>query len=228
MAAPTITPSYLRTQFENLVDDTHNVTHTYQLLTQAKNYVERMMKLAVLQASDETQTLSPGNTYTSLKLLPTDFRSMISVYVGQVLFLPVPFAKRVAYRNVARRYYIDYKKQVQNVAALGITGTAASAQTIQQNYLVGTPDLTEANENTAGIILWPDEFQPIIPYIAARIFQANIDPDDIAIRQSIAQDVEMQHLWDAMVAWDHDIKLAEMGGAGGHADEEVETDLGLM
>lgn len=226
---PTFTPAQLRAQFENLVDDTHDITHTYQLLTQAKNLVERLMKLKILESSDATQTWSPGDTYLTLKSMPADFRLMLSLYVGTIPYYPVSFAKRITYRSVARKYYIDHKKQVHGDAALGIMGSAGSAQIITQNYLVKTDDLTEDNENDAGVVLWPDEFQPIIPYIAARIYQANIDPDDIAIRQAVAQDVEVQRLWEGMVAWDHDLKLAEMGGRTGYADEEdVGTDLGLM
>ncbi len=219
-----MTPHELRTQFENLISDSHDITHTYQLLTQAKNKIETMLKLKVLENTDTTQIWSPGDTYTTLKTIPSDFRQMLRLFIGRYEAWPVSSAEKVRFQNAARRYYIDHKRQVAGLTALGIMGSTGSGQTISQVYQVTTADLTEDNEDTAGVILWPAEFQPIIPYVAARVFQANIDPDDISVRQAIAQDREAQDLLDAMIAWDQDIKLAAMGNQGGYASEVDDDD----
>lgn len=225
-----MTPLELRTQFENLIGDSHDVTHTYQLLTQAKNEIETKLKLKILEANDASQTANSGDTYLTLKSLPANFKQMNKLFVGTIQYFPIPFNQRITYRQSARRFYIDYKRMVAGSTALGLCGAVASAQTINMFYTAKTDDLTEAVENTAGLILWPDEFQPIIPYKAAKIFEANIDADDIAFRMSAAQEAEYQSLLDAFIAWDQDIKLAEMNNQGGYADDynDIPFDVGSM
>lgn len=229
MNAPTFTPAQLRTQLENLIGDTFDVAHTYQLLTQAKNWVETTYKLAILRAYDGSQTASPGDVYTTLKSLPTDFKSMNKVLVGPsgvkpIEYFPVPFNKRELFQKISRRYYIDYKRAVQGSTALGLTGAVGSTSVIHLHYQVATADLTEANESTPGIVLWPDEFQPLIPYQAGKIIQANTDADEINFRMSVEQEREYQRLLDAFIAWDADIKLAEMGNQLGYADDYGDSD----
>lgn len=232
MIAPAITPAVLRQQFENLIDDTFDITHTYQLMTQAKNYIETTLKLAILEGSDSSQTANAGDTYLTLKALPADFKSMRKVVVGIIPYYPIPFDKKIAFRQIPRRYYIDYKRAVQGLTALALTGVVATAQTINMFYTVTTPACTEANEDTAGVILWPDEFQPIIPYQMAKLVQANIDADEINFRMSASQEAEYQRLLDSFIAWDHDIKLAQMNNQLGYADDVMDGDyafdIGLM
>lgn len=231
MTAPLFTPKMLRTQLENLIGDTFDVTHTYQLLTQAKNYLETTLKLAILQAYDGSQTANPGDNYLTLKTLPSDFKTMNKLVVGPsgstspVQYYPIPMNKRELMQKISRRFYIDWKKMVQGTASLGLTGSVASASTIGMHYQVKTDDLTEANENTTGIILWPDEFQPIIPYQVAKIIQANTDADEINFRMSAAQEAEYQRLLDAFIAWDQDIKLSQMNFQGGYSDETIDGDI---
>lgn len=233
MTTPTFTPKQLRTQLENLIGDTFDVTHTYQLLTQAKNWVETTYKLAILQAYDGSQTANPGDTYTTLKSVPSDFKMMRKVVLGPsgatmaIEYFPIPFAKRELYQKSARRYYIDWKRAVQGQTCLGLTGSVGTAQVIGMYYQIATDALTEANENTA-VVLWPDEFQPLIPYQAAKIIQANTDADEINFRMSAAQEAEYQRLLDGLVAWDADIKLSEMNYQGGYAEEDAPFDIGLL
>lgn len=228
MNAPTITPKILRTQLENLASETgEDITHAYQLLTQAKNWVETTLKLAILRSSDSSQTLNPGDTYLTLKSIPADFKNMNKVTVGIIPYWPVRFDQRIAFRQIARRYYIDYKRMVQGQTAIGFTGSVGTSQAINMFYQIATDPLTQTNENTAGVVLWPDEFQPLIPYQAAKILQANIDPDEIAFRQSSEQEAEYQRLMDGLIAWDHDIKLAEMNNQGGYADDVIDQNAGF-
>ncbi|OLS16010.1 MAG: hypothetical protein RBG13Loki_0388 [Promethearchaeota archaeon CR_4] len=231
MTAPAITPLVLRTQLENLIGDTFDVTHTYQLLTQAKNHIETTLKLAVLQAYDSSQTASPGDTYLTLKSLPSDFKSMNKLVLSNgsttTTYYPIPMSKREMMQKVARRYYIDYKRMVQGSTALGLCGSIGTAQTIGMHYQASTPALTEVNEGTTGVVLWPDEFQPIIAYQAAKIIQANTDADEINFRMSKEQEAEYQRLLDALIAWDHEIKLSEMGNQRGYADEVMDGEAGF-
>lgn len=216
--------STLRDAFELLVDDSPDIDQTYRLLTQAKNLLETTYKLKVLENTDQTQIWSPGDVYTTLKAIPTDFRQMLRVFVGRYEFWPISSAQKIRFQNAPRRFYIDHKLQIAGLPALGIMGSSGSAQTISQVYLMKTDDLTEDNEEDDGVILWPDEFQPILPYMAAAIYQSNIDPDDIAIRQSLAQEKAALDILDALVAWDHDIKLSAMNNQGGYASDVDDDD----
>ena len=233
MGQSTFTPKQIRTVFENLVDDTMDITYTYQLLTQVKNWIEIMLNLYILQTTDESQTASSGDSYTTLKTVPTDFRKMINLYVGTLEYWPVPFAQRIRYKDTSRRYYIDYKRWVAGSTALGLTGkVTGSSQTITQVYLVETGDLTEANEDTAGVILWPDEFQLVIANLAAKIKNANIDPDEINFRQALEHDREFARFLEPLIAWDHELKLSAQNDRRGYFQEELEEnetfDIGTL
>lgn len=234
----TTTPKMLRTQFENMVEDTHDTAHTYQLLTQAKNEIETVYKLAILQAYDGSQTAEVGDTYLSLKSVPSDFKLLTKLTLSKsgspaaIPYFPINMNRREAMQRMARRYYIDFKKAVQGLPCLGLTGSVASSHTINMYYQVKTEDLTESNENTAGIVLWPDEFQPIIVYRAAEIFQGNIDTDDISFVMSPKQKKVYEELLDAFIGWDQDIKLSQMNNQLGYADDvsdiEMPFDLGSL
>lgn len=230
MLAPTITPAYLRTQLENLTDDQYDVDFEYQLLTQAKNDLENKLRLAILQDMDQTQTANVGDTYQTLKSLPATCRFVTKVMVGSIQYFPIRYDQLVTHQNVARRFYIDHKKMVQGAACLGLTGKVGSSQAITVFFQASTPALTQANENTVGVILWPDEFQPIIPYHVGRILQGNVDADETNFRMSAGQELEYQNLMDGLIAWDQDLKLAAMNNQGGYADEygEIAFDVGSL
>lgn len=203
--------------FENLIQDTHDITHTYALLSSAKNKIERLYKLAILINTDTSKTAAVGDGYLTMKALPTDFREMIKLYVGTMPYWPVPYASRISFRDAARRYYIDHKN-----AQFALCGTIGSVATISQIYRIKTTDLTEANEDTDNIITWPEEFQPLVAYEAAKIFLQNIDPDTTAVAQGNYNAAEHQALLDSFIAWDHDIKLAAMNNQGGYADDVLD------
>jgi len=229
---PTLRPLDLRTQLESLVDDTYDADFEYQLLTQAKDDLETKMKLLILQTMDQSQTANPGDTYLTLKSLPVDCKEVSKIMVGTVQYFPIRYDQQIRYRNTPRRFFVDYKKLIQGLPCLALTGAVATAQTITVYYRISTPKLTQLNENEPGVVLWPDEFARILPYHAAKILQANVDADETNFRMSAMQEVEYQNLMDGFVAWDADMKLAQMGGAGGYADEYDESpfpeNIGLL
>lgn len=223
----TYTDLALKEFFFTIIDDTHDLTHTYQLLSLAKNKVERMYKPLILQDTDSSQTRAFGDTYLTMKNLPADFRLTISMYVGTRRHRAVPFAKRVRYKDASGRFYIDLKN-----SQFGITGVGAVSEPIDLTYLIKTPDLTEATAAAGdATITWPDEFRPLVAYEAAMIFQSGLDADTTAFRMSERQMTERQALLDSFIDWDADQKNEEMDGTGGFDDEEdqdVEFPLGLM
>lgn len=218
-----MTPQELKTQFEGLVQDSYDVTHVYQLFTQAKNLIESTLKLLILQDSDSSQTHNSGDTYLTMKPLPATCRQVLKVFVGTTEYFPCQFQNRIRYRNASRRYYIDWKNN-----QFAICGTGGSSQTITLVFLTSTVDISESNETDPDVIVWPSEWHPLIPYEAAKIYQSNIDADSIAFRMSAAQEREYNRLRAGLLSWDTDLKLAAMNGQGGYADEGDDFDLGLM
>lgn len=216
----TLTPKDLRLELEQIIDDEKDIDFEYSLLNQAKNLIESELKPLILQAGDSSQFTANGDTFTTLKLVPADFKSMIALFVGNLPFFETPFANRIQNRLLARRFYIDYKKMVQGVACLGLCGVQQGVNALNMTYLVRTPSITQTNEDTAGAILWPDEYQHAIPYRAAKILQANNDADDIAFRMSAQQEAEYQRIFDNFLDWDAGLKIQAMGNRTGFAPEE--------
>ena len=218
--ADVITPADILEQFETLIDDSMDTDRAYELMELCKNRIEMDLKLEILKNVDATQTANPGDTYLSMKTLNADARVLLKLTVGNITYVPVNFLHRENFRNSARRYYVDWKNK-----QFALCGTVASAQTIRQYYLMKTTRITSQNASDAATIAWPDEFKPILAFMMAGIYQGNIDPDDIAVRQSVQQYAQGALLLDAMIAWDHDIKLASMNNQGGFAsDQEGESE----
>lgn len=220
-----MTGSELATQFSNLVDDDFDTTHMYQLMSQAKNTIERTMRLEICKKLDQSQSASSGDTYTTLKNLPSDFRTLVKIYLGTYEYYPCKFEDQIIYRNVGRRVFLDMR---QNKFAT--TSPVGTSGTWNIFYIYKTDDFTEENEDDE-VCVWPVEFQPLIPYEMAKIYQANIDGDAISFRMSQEQLTERQRILDAMISWDADLKLASMDGRTGFDPSDTPDagfDLGQM
>lgn len=218
-----MTGEEMATQFRNLVDDDFDTTHMYQLLSQAKNYVERTEKPEILKTMYSVAA-SAGDSYTNPKALPSDFRTFVKLSLDRLKYTLCRFEDQVLYRNSARRAFINL-----GANTFAPTAPISTSGTWYLFYFKKTPDFTEDNEEDS-VCLWPDEFQPLIPYQAAKIYQANIDADAIAFRMSAEQEAEYERLLAAFRAWDHDLKTASMDGRTGFDTEEddIGIDIGLM
>lgn len=219
-----MTPKELKTFFEGLVDDSHDVTHTYQLMALTKNKIERREKPPMLLDVNSSKSRSAGDTYLSTKDLPSDFREMIELYVGTTRYSQIPFVDRIRFKDAAHRFYIDHKN-----SKFGICGTAGASETIHQHYLIKTTDPSESNEDNS-IFVWPSDFHPLIAFEMAGLHGGIIDPDTIAnvkARNSLGY---YQDLLAAFRDWIHDQKLAAMDHRGGFGPEEptLEEDLSQM
>src|SRR6185503_15230757 len=100
-----MTDAEILTQFEGLIDDTLDQTLEIQLANNAKNRLERELKLLIHQKERATNATVAGQTYATTYALPTDFRAWVNLYRGTQLLRPVPFLFRVAHRTSPDRYY---------------------------------------------------------------------------------------------------------------------------
>lgn len=211
----------LATQFQNLVDDSFDITHMYQLFSQAKNNIERQYKLEICKEEDSTQTGSTGDGPTNLKNLPTNFRTFVSIELDTTPFYPVRFEKKNSNSSRGNRIFLDMKNW-----KFATTMPLSRSGTWHLFFIGATEDFTEDNEDEV-VCTWPAEFHPLIPYEAAKIYQANIDADAISFRMSVEQEKERQRLLDGLINWDADLKLAAMNGRTGFDDSQEDEGIDL-
>lgn len=207
----------LETQLDNIIDDDLDRDFLFQLLSSAKNELERIHKPLYLEDIDATKTRDAGDTYLTTKALPSDFREMRKVYVGTREYFSVPFIKRIRYKDSPRKFYINHRDSV-----LGICGVAGMAETITMHYLVKTPDLTQATADAGDTtLLMPSDFHDMLPFKAAEIhyFGTDAGVDDISNKLGVGAGNRYREVLHAFTNWIADQKLAEMGGRGGFADE---------
>lgn len=204
-----MTDAEILTQFEGLVDDSLDQTLEIQLANNAKNKLERELKLLIHQKERATNTTSANQTYTTAISLAADFRAWVTLYIGTELYLPIPFRHRVNFRDTAMRYYTDHRLQ-----KFYLTGTQSSSQTITETYIYKTDDITAASVALGAAaggttVTWPTEFHGLIAYEMAKLFYA-IDAGDKARSWDDRWEAHAQLIRKALIEWDHDLKLQEM------------------
>src|SRR5688572_20674975 len=139
-----MTDQEIITQFTDLVDDESTLSDVLkiQLANNAKNKIEREMKLEIIKALDSSNSTTVGQTYTTAKALPAAFRGLATdrIYVGTTPYFPVPFDRSVEYRESGgSRFYLDMANN-----NLHLCGTQNSVQTISIPYLKKTTDISQA------------------------------------------------------------------------------------
>lgn len=217
-----MTGKSLREYFETHVDDSMDVTALYQLFSMIKNQIERDIKPAFLVEVDSSKSRVSGEIYTTMKDLPANFRVMKTLYVGTREYKPIPFARRITYKDSAYKYYIDHKN-----SQFGICGTAGAGETIYQYVIKKTTDFTESNEDSE-ILTWPAEFHLLIPIIAGKIFRGNIDADSISQSMALSDDILAKSLWMTFLSYCADLEVDAMNNTCGYDEENVPFDLGLL
>lgn len=202
---------------EHILDESLDPQQVAVLLSSAKNRIERLYKPEILIDEDSSKTRSSGDTYLSMKALPDNFRDMLELYVGEILYRPVPFRRRMTYKDAALRYYIDHKDN-----QFAICGVGGAAETIRQVYLIKTDDFTEAtvSDENESTLTWPKEFWELCAWEAAEIVSSGTDigADDLSFRMSTGQKNRKDELLHAFLMWDHDLKLKAQDNRAGYAD----------
>jgi hypothetical protein len=196
-----MTGTELREFFNTLIDDeTLDDTAFYTLLNVAKDKLEEERNWSFLKAKNASLTASPGETYQTMKALPTDFRNMLKIYIDDLEYTGVPYEYQIEYKDSDRHYYIDFANN-----QFAIIGQPAEAKTINLFYLKTTADLTSSTEP-----VFPSRFHKILAYLVAGYYTAGIDADDIYARMSAEHKIAAKELKNAMVRWDNKIILAGM------------------
>lgn len=213
----------LRTFYEtSVIRANPDPNETYIIFNQVKDLIEDLYKLKICEAVDTSKTFAVGDTYLSMKALPDDWRSTTKIILtplsgsGQVPLYPVAFKQRLMYQKAFGKFYLDVKNK-----QFAITGSTGATMTINHFYQAFTAQMSVTGEANA-IISWPTRFWPIIAYAAGSVRNGGFDPDAMAFRMSIAQQQIFDMLMEGLIAWDQDLKLADMDGRAGYADEVLD------
>lgn len=214
-----LTPDEMIAAFNTLIDDVHDDVNTVQLMNYARMLVEHARPWEYLKAVDETQVANAGDTYLSMKSLPSDFRAMRKVIVGTTPYTGCQFEERILHKDRAHRYYIDVANN-----QFALTGNRTQTQTIVQVYTKRSPALVEGGDPW----IFPGDYHNIIPHIMAGVHQGTIDPDDIARQQGQSQGGIINNILSSMFMWDDELKMSSMGDSLGYSENPRDIELSQM
>lgn len=217
----------LRTRFETKIRGSHDLDDLYDTMTSARDMIEDELRLASSELLDTSQTANTGDTYLTMKNLPTDWRSTNKMVVDIIPYYPIPFKQRIGYRFSARHYYVDPRNK-----QFALTGAVTGAKTINHWYQKQYQAFTAENESATidlTYLSWPTTYWPLIIYEAQLLFQGAVDGDDVSRVLGQAAAAQYQRLRDGLTAWDAEIKLQGLGGALGYAEQDDRPfDVGLL
>ncbi|MFA4833567.1 MAG: hypothetical protein WC619_01820 [Patescibacteria group bacterium] len=182
---------------ESLIDDSIDETLFLTLLAVAKDNLEDERDWMYLKAVDSSQSISPGETYLTMKTLPTLFRKMLKVFVDNLEYWGIQFEDRLRYKDSSRKFYIDLANN-----QFAIIGTPAETKTIHQFYIKTTPELTLTTSPT-----FPTRFHKILGFKIAGYITAGVDADDIYARMSPEHKMAAEAMEESMRNWDTDLRL---------------------
>lgn len=217
------TPHDLRTFYEtSVIKDTPDPNETYVLFNQTKDLIEDMYSIKINESLDQSQIFSVGDTFLTMHPLPLDWRSTNKITltpqsgasVPQLPCYEVPFRRREAFQLQMHRYYIDAKNK-----QFAMCGKASQNMIINHWYQCYNNQMSVDTEDDTGVINWPNRFWPILVYGAASIRNGAFDADAMAFRMSIEQSEVFDNLLQGLINWDQDLKLQDMNGRGGYADD---------
>lgn len=195
----------------------------FRLFNISKNRLEREVKPLILHEEDATQTGTAGDIFTTMKTMPSNFRTFVKLYYGTKPLRQVMFSERRKFKDTPGVFYIDHKNS--QFAQCGRVGKADSYYFV---HIKKTTNFTEANRDTR-VLTWPeDDFDMLIAYDAADVYQSNIDGDELSFRMSAGQEKEYKRLKNAFIEWDADLKIDAVDNRTGFEDEDGGVSLSDM
>lgn len=212
----TETSAQIKTLFENIIDDKLDADFTYELMTQAKDEIEEERDWVFLQKLDSSLSAGEGNTIETDYALPSDFRSMMKLRLGDYEWFPVPWEEQRKYRLSARRYFIDEENSM-----LRLCGAISGSPTIYMFYKKTTDDLDADNDP-----VWPARFRKYIAWRMAEMYSAGIDGDEVNFKMTPEQIKTANSIKEGMENWNTERELEAMDHSAS-PQENIETDMGL-
>lgn len=176
------------------------------LLDVAQMQVEDMRPWVKLRAEDTSLTVSPGNTYTTSKALPADWKEwydessieLVDANNNPMPLLEIPYKDRLMYRNSSGKYTVDYANNV-----VYILGPITQSYTLKQNY-IEVPTLVSSAASATWV--FPERFHKILALMVAIFWKHGVDYDIINNLQADNQAVQVRAILDLMTRWDSNLQ----------------------
>ncbi len=187
-----MTGQELKSYVEDIIEETFSDSKFLSLLNREKRKLERKRNWNFLKAFDNSNTSASGDTYLTMKTLPTDFMSPISMYISgdSYPYKEVPFVDRENWQNRSRVYYIDYIN-----SQMGIT--APQNGTINLYYKKKTADLTLLTSP-----VFPVQYHEILAYGIIEGWYLGEDTDDLNNKKAMYWQREYNDMLNDMKQWD--------------------------
>lgn len=203
-----MTGAELKTLTTSLLGDQEmDDTLFYTLLNLFKSHIEGMRPWRILLTEDGTQTVSPGNTYTTMKTIPAGFiqydsRKPIRLLSASGAFKdlkPSSFSDRRINQNKDGLFYPDYRN-----SQFGIIGTIDQTYTVYQYFIKSSDDITSSTSWT-----FPARYHPLLAYFVSAAQKGGIDYDDIFARMAPENRATAELLLNNLENWDNNLQLLE-------------------
>ena len=177
-------------------------------------FVER--DWAFLIDVDTSNTLSSGDDWDTLKDLPTDFGRMLSMYVDDSLYIETPYVDRQAYKDGARRYYIDHLN-----SKFAFLGNTSGSYTVYLYYLRQLTDLTLLTETPS----LPTIFHRILGFKVAIDYLSDQESEEGSVTDKIVQRLQVRYARELnnLVIWD----AHNQSGAMNFGNESIPNTRGI-
>lgn len=188
-------------RFKDIIDDDIDDEYALFLLNTAKDDVEAGRDWNFNRGYDASQSVGADDNYLSMKDLPADFSHIRKFFLDADInpYVAVAFEDRERYKDVYKRYYIDYMNN-----QFAICGSQGLQNTVHIYYGRATPDVTL---DTSPV--WPDRFHKYLPFKMAEMYQSGGDGDEVNFRMSPANLRIATSLLKAFISWDARLKTAE-------------------
>lgn len=182
-----------------------------QFLDIAQMKIEGMRNWVILKNEDASQSIAPGESFTSAKNLPTGFLNwadddspiqLIDANGNPLGYREVPLSKKYFYKQYGGVFFVDY---ILN--KLYICGTITQGYTIHQYFIKESPLVSAGNT-----WVFPERFQKILAFYAAIYWKLGVDYDVVSNTQGNNNASVANAIYDIMTNWDARLQEAQTRG----------------
>lgn len=201
-----MTGNEILTTFETFVGDALDPSIELSLANQARTEIETELRLQCSKKLDTSQTVQSGSTYTTAYTLVADILVPVGpiIYVDETPYTGIPFEQREIYKDRGEFWYVNL-----NAGTFHLCGTPQAGETITFPYITKGTDIA-ADGST--VLKYPSGLHIIVPMHMARIWFA-IDAGEKGRSWLPEWEAFYQRTKNAIIDWDHQWKLASIGGA---------------
>lgn len=182
----------------------------------AQATVEGQQPWRFLLNEDATQTWNPGDTFQTVKKIPSSFLNfesetpMVAADVNNniIPLKEIPFAERFRYKDLVGKFCVDYI-----TGNLYICGNPVQSYTLHQYFIKESPLVSYSTSgNYPNAWIFPERFHKILALYVAIYFKLGPDYDIISNSQGNQFAAMAGTLLDLMTKWDARMQVSQTRG----------------